>query len=111
MLTGERIGRLQWLAVLLSFVGVVLVASPDFSIGGAVVLLPILVALTIAFRDLFIRRVISGEKSLALSVMVHALTVLLSGFAFDASWLTQTGEQMTLYSVASLTVLPEDRRR
>ncbi|PHS76223.1 MAG: hypothetical protein COB59_11130 [Rhodospirillaceae bacterium] len=104
LMVGEKIGRLQWAAVVVSFIGVILITSPDISVVGGVIVLPIMVALIIALRDVIIRRHIASESILALSVMVHALTVILAGFAFEPTWLVVESSQMWLYAASGVTV-------
>ena len=54
LLVGERISRLQWSAALTGFAGVVAMTSPALEAKNWIILLPVLVAVTIAGRDIII---------------------------------------------------------
>ena len=104
LLIGERIGPLQWIAALTGFAGVVAMTSPSLQAENWIILLPVLVAVTIAGRDLIIRVTIAREHTIALVVWTHLLTIGVAALAFDAAWLRFDLRQFTLYAAAGITV-------
>lgn len=104
VLIGERITRLQWIAAMVGFGGVVLMTSPALGTSDWTILLPILVAAIIAGRDILIRASIAREHTLALVAWTHLLTIAMTGFTFDVAWLRFDIYQHTLYAVAGITV-------
>jgi drug/metabolite transporter (DMT)-like permease len=101
---GERIGPLQWLAALTGFGGVVAMTSPSLEARNWIILLPVLVAVTIAGRDIIIRATIAREHTMALVVWTHLLTIGIAALAFDAAWLRFDMRQFSLYAAAGITV-------
>jgi drug/metabolite transporter (DMT)-like permease len=104
LLIGERIGPLQWIAALTGFAGVVAMTSPSLQAENWIILLPVLVAVTIAGRDIIIRATIAREHTIALVVWTHLLTIGITALAFDASWLRFDMRQFSLYAAAGITV-------
>ena len=104
LLIGERIGGLQWIAALTGFGGVVVMTSPSLEAGDWIILLPVLVAIIIAGRDLVIRASIARERAVALVVWTHLLTIAVAALAFEASWLRFDMRQVGLYAAAGITV-------
>ena len=103
-LIGERIRTLQWIAATAGFGGVVLMTSPALGASNWIILLPILVAVIIAGRDILIRVSIAGEHTLALVAWTHLLTMGVAAFTFDSSWLYFDMHQHMLYAAAGITV-------
>ena len=104
LLIGERISRLQWSAALTGFAGVVVMTSPALEAKNWIILLPVLVAVTIAGRDIIIRNSIARERTMALVVWTHLLTVGVAALTFDAAWLRFDMRQFSLYAAAGITV-------
>ena len=104
LLIGERISRLKWSAALTGFAGVVVMTSPALEARNWIILLPVLVAVIIAGRDLVIRASIARERTIALVVWTHLLTVGVAALAFEASWLRFDMRQFGLYATAGITV-------
>lgn len=104
LLIGERISLLQWIAALIGFCGVFVMTSPSLETTEWIILLPVLVAIIIACRDILIRASIARESAVALVVWTHLLTITIAAFAFDASWLRFEMRQFALYAAAGVTV-------
>ena len=104
LLIGERIGLLQWIAALIGFCGVLVMTSPSLETTDWFILLPVLVAVIIALRDILIRASIARESAVALVVWTHLLTIAVAAVAFDASWLRFELRQIALYAAAGVTV-------
>lgn len=78
--------------------------SPSLQAENWIILLPVLVAVTIAGRDIIIRATIAREHTIALVVWTHLLTIGITALAFDASWLRFDMRQFSLYAAAGITV-------
>ena len=104
LMIGERIGTLQWIAALTEFGGVVAMTSPALEAQNWIILLPILVAVIIAFRDILIRASIARERATALMVWTHLLTICVAALSFDAAWVRFDMRQVSLYATAGVTV-------
>ena len=75
-LLGEHIGWRRWTAVIVGFLGVGLVTRPG--VGGInwVVLLPLAVAVLLAFRDILMRRLVTSESSVSILLAANTLSTL-----------------------------------
>lgn len=81
-LLSEHVGWRRWSAVVVGFAGVLLMTRPGGAGMNVLVLLPLLVALLMALRDIVTRRLRIGDSpvsvlfvSVTLSVLVGALTL------------------------------------
>jgi drug/metabolite transporter (DMT)-like permease len=84
---GEQVGWRRWSAVIVGFLGVLIMVRPDPDIFRAAALLPILAASSGALRDLITRRISTGESSIAI-LCFSTSAVLLAGVAsllFDSA--------------------------
>ena len=104
LMIGERVGTLQWITALTGFGGVVVMTSPSLEARNWIILLPVLVAVIIAFRDILIRASIARERAMALVVWTHLLTIGVAALSFDAAWLRFDMRQFGLYATAGITV-------
>ncbi len=97
---GEHIGWRRWSAVLVGFIGVVIMLRPTPDAVQALAIVPIIAALFSAFRDITTRRISATESSNA--IMFWSNVALLFGAAFSApfGW-----EPMRLADVAQLAIL------
>jgi drug/metabolite transporter (DMT)-like permease len=76
---GEKVGPRRWTAVLLGFLGVVLVAGPGNQALGWTALLPLAAAFLVAGRDLITRYVPQGHDSTTVA-LTTAITVTIGGW-------------------------------
>ncbi len=77
---GERVGWRRWSAVVIGFIGILIMVRPDPDIFRVAALLPVLAACSGALRDLVTRRISTGESSIAI-LSFSTLAVLLAGMA------------------------------
>jgi len=75
---GESVGWRRWSAVVVGFLGVLIMVRPDPDIFRAAALLPLLAASSGALRDLVTRRISTGESSIAI-LCFSTSAVLLAG--------------------------------
>ena len=90
-LLGEPVGRWRWFAVVLGFIGVVLILQPEHGVWEWVLILPLLAAVFIAMRDVLTRKLGAVDDpttilfyTVTVSVLVGALWMI----AFGARWPT-----------------------
>ncbi len=75
-LLGERVGWRRWLAVLLGFVGAVLITRPWSADWSWAMLLPLIAAVFVAGRDICTRYISNSQSSLYVAFMTAALVTL-----------------------------------
>ncbi|MEM7059183.1 MAG: DMT family transporter [Pseudomonadota bacterium] len=102
----ERVGWRRWMAILLGLFGAVLVIDPGGADAGWVMLVPLIVALIVALRDVLTRSYIAAESVLALvfaanvfSVVAGAATLPYAAITPDAlqwGYIWVTGSLMTI---------------
>lgn len=80
-LLGEKVGRVRWFAVLLGFVGVLIVMKDGLGLLEWAVLLPALSALFYALAQLHGRYIGATESASTMSVYINLMFFLLSGLA------------------------------
>lgn len=80
-LLGEKVGRIRWLAVLLGFLGVLIVMKDGLGQLEWAVLLPVLSALFYALAQLHGRHIGATESGATMSFYVNIAFFLLSGLA------------------------------
>lgn len=80
-LLGEKVGRIRWFAVLLGFLGVVIVMKDGLGMLEWAVLLPAASALFYALGQLHGRHIGATESAATMSVYVNIMFFLLSGLA------------------------------
>ena len=82
----ERVGWRRWSAVVVGFIGAAMVIRPA---GGALhpaVAAPLIVAFTIALRDLMTRRFIQGESALALVAAANLGSAVIGLSSLSVGW-------------------------
>lgn len=86
-LLGERVGRRRWTAVLIGFLGVLVVLRPGGAIGGGGSILLLAVLLN-ALAMIVLRRLSRSESQAAIVFYFTALSALVAGAAMPAVWVT-----------------------
>lgn len=104
LLIQEPVSKWQWLYVFICFIGVFLIVSPQSGGITWIILLPLLAGLVIAIRDLVIRKFVTMNNTMNLSIMVHLLTVLVSALFFETEWLKLDGQVWLLLALSGLAV-------
>jgi len=88
-LLGEPVGRWRWFAVILGFVGVVLILQPKHGAWEWVLLLPLLAAVFIAMRDVMTRKIGAVDDPTTILFYTVSVSVLFGAIwmlAFGWSW-------------------------
>lgn len=76
LFTGDRIGRVGWLAIFLGFAGVLLILRPDAGDLNGAVLLPLLAAVFYGGAMILTRTKCRGEHPLVLGIVLNIAFVL-----------------------------------
>lgn len=85
-LLGEPVGRWRWFAVLLGFIGVMLILQPEHGVWEWFLLLPLLAAVLIAMRDVLTRKL--GAVDDPTAILFYTVT---ASVAFGALWMAVYG--------------------
>jgi len=85
-LLGERVGILGWIAVIMGFIGVLLVARPGGNLDGLGILFAFMAATCGAIYQLLSRMLASTEKSITLLFYSAIVGSIFFGIAFPWFW-------------------------
>lgn len=83
---GERVGPRRWLAVLAGFTGVLVIVRPGGAGFELALIVPVLAALSSAFRDLATRRLSKSETSIGILFWSMLAVTVFSGFTAIGGW-------------------------
>ncbi len=101
---GEKVGWRRWLAVIVGFLGVLVIIRPAGEGLGWVALLPLGAAVFGALRDVVTRRISAEESSTAI-LAVTTLAVTLAGLAtWPFGWLMPTARDVALMALSGLLI-------
>jgi drug/metabolite transporter (DMT)-like permease len=94
-LLGEIIGLRRWVAVILGFVGVLLIARPQTDTWDIGVLAALASAFTGAIVAIWLRKLSSSEKSVAIGIYYNGLGSLVClGWVLLSGWLTPRADDI-----------------
>ena len=91
-LLGEFVGRQRWIAVVVGFLGVLLVVAPFSASWSFALLIPLAAAVAMALRDITTRQVVETETSESVVFVTVGATVLAAaptlpfGFVAPSAW-------------------------
>lgn len=92
----ERVTRRQWVAVLLGFVGVLVIIRPGGAVFSPTVLLPLATALLFALYQIATRKVAARDNPLTTLFYTALVGGVLTSIALPFSWQTPTLLQVAL---------------
>jgi len=96
-LLGEVIGLRRWIAVLLGFIGVLLIARPQADSWDIGILAALGSAFTGALVAIWLRKLSSSEKSVAIGIYYNGFGSLVClGWVLLSGWLTPTADDIWL---------------
>ena len=102
LMLGEFVGWRRWSAVIVGFIGVLIITRPTGDVIRLAVLLPLGSALAAALRDLITRRIAPRETSNAILVTTTA-AVALSGLAtLPMGWIVPTAADLGLFALGGI---------
>jgi drug/metabolite transporter (DMT)-like permease len=101
----EEVGWRRWIAIVVGFVGVLLIVKPSAGGMNVYALLALGSAALVAVRDLVTRR-IKGHVPTSIITLATTVTVTLAGFALAASdtWIRPTGTHLLILAGAAFFV-------
>jgi len=111
LLLGEKVGPRRWTAVVIGFLGVVLVAGPGNRTIGWAALLPLSAAVLVAVRDLITRFVPKTHDSTTVA-LTTAIAVSIGGWlslpasalGLAAGWLWPTADEWLVIAASALLI-------
>lgn len=103
-LLGEHIGWRRWAAVMIGFVGVVIITRPTGDAFQWVALFPLAAALSGALRDITSRKVTAHESSLSILFTSSLIAMVGSLFAAPFGWVMPTASDIGLLIATGLCV-------
>lgn len=89
---GEQVGWRRWTAIALGLIGAALVINPGADGTSWVMLVPVIVALIVALRDILTRSYIAGESVLALVFAANVFSVIAGLATLPYAAITPTTE-------------------
>jgi len=103
-LFGERVGVFRWVAVLMGFAGVMIIAAPDGDGLNLVLILPFTTALALVARDLATRK-INAEITAPQVTLTTAIVTSFFGFlSFPFGWGVIGVKEISLLPLAAILV-------
>jgi drug/metabolite transporter (DMT)-like permease len=103
-LLGERVGWRRWTAVLLGFLGVLVVIRPGGSGYGWTALLPLAAAVCIAGRDILVRRLPAGLDTRAVVIATTLALLVYGAIASLFAWRPVTAALLLGAAAGAVTV-------
>lgn len=102
---GEFVGWRRWVAILVGFIGVLIMVKPTPETFSLAALLPLAATLCGSFRDIVTRKMHQTETSLSM-LQVGVALVTLSGFAsyFLGDWRPIAAGDILLFALSSIFV-------
>jgi drug/metabolite transporter (DMT)-like permease len=85
---GERISSFQWLSIVLSIAGVVLIVRPGAEVFSLAALLPLLSAVSMALYQMLTRKVMATDHAGSSNFITSLLCVIILGVAQPFFWMT-----------------------
>ena len=91
-LLGERVGLRRWAAVLVGFIGVIVVLRPGLGVMHWAAVLPLGMATCLAFYQIFTRMLVAGETPYATLFYTALVASLVASLAVPFFWQTPSTE-------------------
>ena len=103
-LLGEHVGWRRWSAVLIGFLGVLVMVRPTGAAIQWAALFPLVASLTGALRDIVTRRIAMGETSVSLLVTTTSAVVLGGLATAPLGWSPITAQDLGLFAFAGVVL-------
>ena len=102
-LLSEKVGLFRWLAVLIGFIGVLVISQPGFEKMNIYYLLPIIFCLGMAFVTITIRKLSTTEPIWLISIF-FTITIAIAGLiTLPMGWVTPNLKDFILLSLIGVT--------
>ena len=86
-LLSEKVGMFRWIAVLVGFIGIIIITEPGFSSFNIYFIYPIIFCLGLSYVAIAIRKLSSTEPVWLISFFFSFSIMILSFFSFYQNWI------------------------
>tara|TARA_B100000700_G_C14802062_1_gene741081 strand:- start:64 stop:882 length:819 start_codon:yes stop_codon:yes gene_type:complete len=101
-LLNEKVGLYRWLAVLVGFIGIIIISEPGFSSLNFYYIYPIIFCLGLSYVAIAIRKLSSTEPVWLISFFFSFSIMLLSFFSFYQKWILPSLLDLFLLSLIGI---------
>ena len=101
-LLNEKVGLYRWLAVLVGFVGIIIISEPGFSSFNLYYIYPIIFCLGLSYVAIAIRKLSSTEPAWLISFFFSFSIMLLSFLSFYQGWILPSLLDLFLLSMVGI---------
>ena len=101
-LLNEKVGLYRWLAVLVGFVGIIIISEPGFSSLNLYYIYPIIFCLGLSYAAIAIRKLSSTEPVWLISFFFSFSIMLLSFLSFYQNWILPSLIDLFLLSLIGI---------
>jgi len=98
----EKVGLFRWLAVLIGFFGIVIIAEPGFSDLNIYYVFPIIFCLGLSYVAIAIRQLSTTEPVWLISLNFSAAITLVSFFTIPSGWIMPSFKDLVLLSMVGI---------
>ena len=101
-LLNEKVGLYRWLAVLVGFIGIIIISEPGFSSLNFYYIYPIIFCLGLSYVSITIRKLSSTEPVWLISFFFSFSIMILSFFTFNQNWIMPNLIDLILLSMIGI---------
>ncbi|MGA1113142.1 MAG: DMT family transporter [Candidatus Pelagibacter sp.] len=102
-LLGEKVGIFRWIAVLIGFVGVLVISEPGFNEVNYLYILPIIFCIGMAFVTITIRKLSTSEPVWLISIFFTLTITFVSLFTIPFGWVLPNFKDFILLALIGVT--------
>jgi len=102
-LLGEKVGIFRWIAVLIGFVGVLVISEPGFNEVNYLYILPIIFCIGMAFVTIIIRKLSTSEPVWLISIFFTLTITFVSLFTIPFGWVLPDFKDFILLALIGVT--------
>ena len=102
-LLSEKVGVFRWLAVLIGFVGVIVISEPGFTEMNYLYLLPLVFCTGMAFVTITIRKLSTTEPIWLISIFFSIVILIASLTTIPFGWIMPTPKDFALLALIGIT--------
>jgi drug/metabolite transporter (DMT)-like permease len=102
-LLGEKVGIFRWIAVLIGFVGVLVISEPGFNEVNYLYILPIIFCIGMAFVTITIRKLSTSEPVWLISIFFTLTITFVSLFTIPFGWVLPDFKDFILLVLIGVT--------
>ena len=102
-LLSEKVGIFRWLAVLIGFIGVIIIAEPGFKGMNYLYFLPLIFCIGMAFVTITIRKLSTTEPIWLISIFFSIIILIASLTTIPFGWIMPTPKDFILLALIGIT--------